>query len=178
MRAGTGALPLPTLNSQLSTDMTAQIGEKLIFNGKETSISFWPSLPDQHPGIIKLEAKDIKYDNRSICSTACWRGYIGTWAIENGYFYLVGLVGQYKMTDKYPILADWFSGTIRVPQGELIYYDRAGFKVYDREIHVQIENGKVIDSQSIDNRDREFNFPKIRGKNLRNFEDFWNNSES
>ncbi|MCU0546020.1 MAG: hypothetical protein MUE44_28280 [Oscillatoriaceae cyanobacterium Prado104] len=137
--------------------MTVQIGEKLIFDGTETSISFCPPLPDRHSGIIQLEVKDIEFDNPVIGSTACGRGYIGTWAIENGYFYLVDLVGQYKMTDKHPLLADWFSGEIQVPQGELIYCDRAGLRVYDLEIHIKIEKGKVIDSKIIDRRDRKLN---------------------
>ncbi|MGL5062232.1 MAG: hypothetical protein ACRC62_19830 [Microcoleus sp.] len=132
--------------------MTAQICEKLIFDGRETSIYFCPPLPDRHPSIIQLEPQNIECDNSVIGSTACGRGYLGIWAIENGHFYLVDLVGQYKMTDKQPILADWFSGTIRVPQGELIYFDRTGLKVYDREIHVTIEKGKVMRSEFVDNR--------------------------
>jgi hypothetical protein len=134
--------------------MTAQIGEKLIFEGQEISISFCPPLPDKHPGIIHLETTAIECDVCSLIgSTACGRGYIGTWAIENDNFYLVDLVGQYKMTDKHPILAEWFSGNIRVPQGELIYCNRAGSRVYDRELHLKIIKGKVTESKLIENRD-------------------------
>lgn len=127
--------------------MTAQVGETLILDGEKTSMAFCPPLPDQHPRIIKLEDKDIKYDTPLIGSTACWRGYIGTWEIENGQFYLVDIVGRYKMVGQDPIFADWFSGVIRIPKGKLLHYVHMGFgSVYEQDIHVKIENGKVVES--------------------------------
>lgn len=133
--------------------MTAQADEILIFDGKETLISSWPPLPRQHPGIIqRKEEIDQNIQNLApiIGSTACWRGYIGTWKIQDEQLYLINLVGCYEMVDTHPIFADWVSGLIRVPQGKLLYGDRSGTKVYAQEIHLRIEQGKVIESTLID----------------------------
>ena len=130
--------------------MTAQVDEILIFDGNKTSITFHPPLPDSHPGIIKVNNQDIRNNNSVISSTACWRGYIGTWEIQNDRLYLIDIVGCYQMTDNNPIFADWVSGLMRVPQGKLVYCDRSGAKVYEQEIHLRIEQGKVIESTLID----------------------------
>jgi hypothetical protein len=38
---------------------------------------------------LKARAKKDKIFLRTLRSTACWRGYQGTWEIKNGRFYLV-----------------------------------------------------------------------------------------
>jgi hypothetical protein len=130
--------------------MTAQVDEILIFDENRTSITFHPPLPNSHPGIMKVDEKDIKGDISVIGSTACWRGYIGTWEIKNEKLYLINILGYYQMIDNHPIFADWVSGLIRVPQGKLMYCDRSGHKVYEQEVHLRIEQGKVIESTLID----------------------------
>ena len=66
--------------------------------------------------------------------TDCWRGYVGAWAIENGRFYLVDLHGLFMLVGDDPLFADWFSGVLRVPQGELIQYVHMGVgSVFERE---------------------------------------------
>ena len=130
--------------------MTAQVDEILIFDGNKTSISFHPPLPRSHPGIMKVDNRGSKIAGAVIGSTACWRGYIGTWEIQNDRLYLVNIVGCYQMVDDAPIFADWVSGLICVPQGKLVYCDRSGVKVYEQEIHLQIEQGTVIESTIID----------------------------
>ena len=137
--------------------MTAQVGEILIFDGEEMSMAFCPPLPNLHPSIIELKDEDLENDNIIIGSTACWRGYIGTWEIKNGWFYLTDITGRYKMADKNPILADWFSGVIRVPKGKLLQYIHADFaSVYEQDTYIKIEKGKVINSKVVDNRNKEF----------------------
>ncbi|MBD2155207.1 hypothetical protein [Leptolyngbya sp. FACHB-16] len=128
--------------------MTAQVDEILIFNGNKTLIAFHPPLPSSHPGIMKVE--DSKIADSVIGSTACWRGYIGTWEIQNDRLYLVSIVGCYQMVNDAPIFAHWVSGLICVPQGKLVYCDRSGAKVYEQEIHLRIEQGKVMKSTIID----------------------------
>ena len=130
--------------------MTAQVDEILIFNGKKTSISFHPPLPNSHPSILKVDQPDVKKIDPVIGSSVCWRGYISTWKIQNEKLYLVDIVGCYQMIDSNPIFADWVSGLIRAPQGKLVYFDRSGAKVYEQEIHLKIEQGKVIKSTIID----------------------------
>lgn len=153
--------------------MTAQVPETLILDGEKTCMTFCPPLPTQHPGIVELE-DNIENSDRLIRSTGCWRGYIGTWEIKKGQFYLIGITGRYKMIDQTPILADWFSGVIRVPKGELLHYVHMGFgSVYEQEIHLRIEKGEVIQSKVIDNRNKEFNTTELGWKNLPGFENFF-----
>ncbi len=75
--------------------MTAQVHEKLIFEGKETSIAFCPPIPEHHPRIIELTREQMEKENIPpiVSSTACWRGYIGAWEIKDGHFYLVNIKG-------------------------------------------------------------------------------------
>lgn len=153
--------------------MTAQLHEQLILEGKETSMAFCPPLPEGHPRIIELTEEEI---NRKkipgiIFSTACWREYIGTWEIKDGQFYLVNLIGRYKIIGDEPIPANWFSGVIRIPQGKLLHYVHMGFgSVYEREIHVKIENGRVVKSRIIDNTAKEANIRELGLRNLPGFE--------
>ena len=135
--------------------MTAQIHERLILGGEEASMGFCPPLPEEHPGIYEPSPDEaLRDENDSILeSTACWRGYQGTWEIKDGLFYLVGLRGRIQLRESKPILADWFSGVLRVPKGELRQYVHMGFgSVYEQELRVKIENGVVVMTCTIDNR--------------------------
>lgn len=79
--------------------MTAQIRENLIYESEETSMTFCPPLPAGHPLIRVLDNDEIicDGDNGILHSTACWRGYQGTWEIKNRRFYLVGLRGRLEL---------------------------------------------------------------------------------
>lgn len=47
-------------------------------------------------------------------------------------------------------MADWFSGVLRVPQGELLRYVHMGFgSVYERELHISIDKGLVVSTDVI-----------------------------
>lgn len=61
--------------------MTAQIREKLIYNGEEYYMATEPLQP-------YLEEKKIVFD---YLSTACWRGYVGEWVVEDNKLYLINL---------------------------------------------------------------------------------------
>ncbi len=102
-----------------------------------------------------------------VFTTACWRGYIGTWEIKDGRFYLVNITGRYKIIGNDPIPADWFTGVIQIPQGEVLHYVHMGFgSVYEQEIHVKIEKGKVVKSRVIDNRNKDVNTWELGWGNL------------
>ena len=126
--------------------MTAQVHEDLILNSKHTSMACEPSIPHQDKRIITCD--DDFFDN-----TACARGYVGTWEILNGLFYLIKLEGLYKLTES-PILADWFSGKLRVPEGDIVNYAHAGFfSTYEKERLIEIKSGKVISELIVDGRE-------------------------
>jgi hypothetical protein len=97
--------------------------------------------------------------------TACWRGYVATWKIENGDLYLVRLakgdcsskpeeidIGQVFPGQAFPIKAAWFSGTIRIPQGKQLLYVHMGYgSVYERERVLSFEKGRLVREDTIDN---------------------------
>lgn len=150
--------------------MTAQIPERLILNGEQTSMTFCPPLPIGHPRIIEtdLQAGTVnKEDSHILYSTACWRQYQGSWEIKDGYFYLIGLRGRFQLSGDDPLLADWFTGVIRIPRGEMLHYVHMGFgSVFEQELHIKIERGVVVNSRVIDNRGRIFDERKLGWKNL------------
>ena len=69
--------------------MTAQACERLILDGEETSMAFCAPILEDHPGVVELSFGEIRKRSHpsAIGSTACWRGYIGTWEIRDGLFY-------------------------------------------------------------------------------------------
>lgn len=157
--------------------MTAQVHENLILDGEKTSMAFCPPLPENDPRVTKLKDDEID-DGGIIFSTACWRQYIGTWEIKDNKFYLVSLNGRYKISENTPILADWFTGTLRIPQGEMLHYVHMGYgSVFERELHIKIENGIVTKSKTIDNRDKDVNEGELGWKNLPGFENIFDGDD-
>jgi hypothetical protein len=162
--------------------MTAQIHEGLIFEGEETSMACCPPLPGPpiprglsdadtiaallaafdaaraggwvgHPRVRQADGGEGGDLPRS---TACCRGYRGTWQIKDGRFYLVGLKGKYRLDGDEPLFADWFTGVLRIPRGKCLHYVHMGFaSVYEQEVHVQVEKGVVVGTRVIDNRGKD-----------------------
>lgn len=135
--------------------MTAQIGEVLILDGEELEMAFCPPLPDSDPRIQPADEADE--DAPSILrSFACWRGYRGTWEIKSGRFYLVKLQGCMHLVRREPLFADWFTGVLRIPRGELLEYVHMGFgSLYKEELHIKIDKGVVVKSRVIENRGKK-----------------------
>ena len=138
--------------------MTAQVGEKLIYEGEEMWMTSCPPLPLPHPRIAALSFEQIgKADGvpSIVFSTACWRQYVGTWELRGGRLYLSKVEGRYKIIGGEPIFAEWFSGALRVPRGEVLSYVHMGFEsVYEEDFWLTIENGVLVKSWTVDNRGR------------------------
>jgi hypothetical protein len=137
--------------------MTAQFGEKLIYEGRSVTMHSNP-LEDY----FEAKGKRPKFD--SIC-TACWRGYVGTWEIKDDRLYLIGFRGFGKLIDGTeaslqtifpdqdgPILADWYSGTLKIPEGEMLEYIHAGYASrFERDRFFEIDKGVVVRTYVRDN---------------------------
>lgn len=146
--------------------MTAQIHELLILNGEETSMAFCPLLPENDPRIVELTDDEIDCEN-IILSTACWRQYLGTWEIKNDKFYLLNIDGRFKLADDTPVFADWFTGTLKIPQGKRLEYVHMGYEsVYEKEVQIRIEKGIVTDSKTIHNQSESENERNLKEKKL------------
>jgi hypothetical protein len=71
----------------------------------------------------------------------------------DGELYLVGLVGRTRLLGCDPLHASWYTGTLRVPRGEMLHYVHMGFgSVYEEEILIEVEKGCVVGERSVDNR--------------------------
>ena len=141
--------------------MTAQEKEALTFNGEVYHLATEPLRP-------YLKLHNIKFD---AWWTACWRGYVGKWVIENDKLYLVALRGWIKndsvddtesklssvdMNFLFPgqdkVFAEWYTGEIRIPYGEMLQYYHIGYaSVYEKELFLEFENGFLIGKREKDN---------------------------
>ena len=133
--------------------MTSQAGDILSYNGEKTTIATEPLKP-------YLENRsDISFIFKS---TALVRGYIGTWKIKNKKLYLVSLLGfiennenvdlNYLFPNKKEVFADWFSGQIRIPEGNLLRKIRIGYaSVFERDKILKFNKGICISDDTIYN---------------------------
>ena len=135
--------------------MTAQVHERLILDGEQTSMASCPQVPADHPRIESVDPLPDAKKHGTILSTGCWRQYIGTWEIRDGRFYLKEIIGRYHLVDEEPLFADWYTGTLVVPRGEQLQYVHMGFEsVYEQEWRIDIRQGMVTGRRVIDNRGR------------------------
>lgn len=128
--------------------MTAQVAERLILDGQrmrlcELPLSAYFALSGPSSPGFRAE------------STANWRGYVGTWDIKASRLYLVGIAGTYEdgspatLDSIFPgfpdrVFAHWYSGTLRIPQGELLKYAHMGWaSVYERDLLIEVADGVV-----------------------------------
>ncbi len=145
--------------------MTAQRPDTLIYEGQGYAIYTEPleayfGLGNRRPAFRSPH-------------TGLWRGYLATWQIEADLLYLVDLEawlgdisGEGPLTPAGmnilfpdapgPMLADWYSGVLRVQMGELVQYVHMGYQsVYEQELLLTVENGRVVGKEVIDNRNHQ-----------------------
>jgi hypothetical protein len=137
--------------------MTVQVGDEVIYEGKEPLLMCnWPFLPKDHPCIKERTDQEIEEAGMSGIDeiSSNWRGYIGTWEVNDGRLFLIKLDGCYKLDSDKPLFADWFTGFLGIPKGEIIHW---GYNaIFEQELYVKIENGIVTDTKVIDNRGQQF----------------------
>lgn len=127
------------------------VGDRATGNESPDEIEALLTQYHSNPDAFKRTGSDQDDEASLLSSTACWRGYEGTWAIKGDRFYLVGVRGRYSLIGDAPLLADWFTGEIRVSEGKMLAYVHQGFgSASEREIYTKIENGIVVTSRVID----------------------------
>lgn len=145
--------------------MTAQIGESLRYNGKNYLMATQP---------FDIYLKNHRIKTAPTCS-ANWRGYYGQWKIEKGKLFLVAISANiptkerkfllagwndcstanlnYFFPGKKKVLAEWFSGKIRIPTGKMLEYIHMGYaSIFEKELILEFKNGIMISEKEIDNR--------------------------
>lgn len=152
--------------------MTAQAREILIYKGKKYSMATEPLEP-------YIEENNIKFNPNAVCS-GCWRGYIGTWSIENNRLYLIDIdtdddvkkIGlDYLFPGQTNVFAEWFTGELHIPYGRLMKYVHQGYaSLYEKELFLNVQNGIVISEREIDNTHY---YDDLKGIKERNNDDLW-----
>jgi len=180
---------------------TAQFPDILIYKGDTLSLFANPLEQLFKDDTI---APKLFGDKEGCASTACWRGYQANWELVNNELYLTGIYSccydkdsikadlKALFGEKYQngkVKADWFTGTIIVPKGKLVYYVHMGYEsIYEKELALKIKKGVLIGTKLYDNSKskqsiygndgdklREFiysninwdNIPKLEGKGIR-----------
>ena len=135
--------------------MTGQLGEILIYQGKEYSLSIEPLR-------IYFEATGIHPDF-VLPNTALWRGYVGTWKIYDDRLWLSKVDASLKNGEEFglknlfpeskgDVLASWYSGILRVPDGQVLNYIHSGHDtIYERNILISIDRGCVTKAEVREN---------------------------
>ena len=133
--------------------MTIQAGDILSYNGEKTTIA-------TEPLKSYLETRsDVGFIFKS---TGLVRGYIGTWEIKNNQLYLISLIGfvdnnkkvdlSYLFPNKTEVFAEWFSGDIRIPEGELLKKINLGYaSVFEKDRILSFKEGIIIGETVKDN---------------------------
>ena len=104
-----------------------------------------------------LLLKERKNNNINCMSTACWRGVIGVYKIENKRVYLIGLKEpcerkDLKLEDYFEkseiknkrVFVNWFSGEIFGGYGENLFDEKKFEHYYENEIEIKIKEGILI----------------------------------
>ena len=100
--------------------MTAQFTEILHLRGEKLSLCSQPL-----DGYLDSAANPIKFESTS---TALWRGYVGSWTIENDRLYLTKLSGNTQTDEglKKVVLTDLFPG---YPDGVFAHWNNIADRI-------------------------------------------------
>ena len=59
---------------------------------------------------------------------------------------------EYLFPNQKKVFADWFTGILRIPYGELIEYIHSGYdSLYEKELFLKISKGVLVNERKIDN---------------------------
>ena len=146
--------------------MAAQLPDKILYEGEWLGLysnpleQFWTNAKKARPPFIP--------------TTECSRGYIASWEIRNNKLLLTAIEGEYlrnfiffRKQPKYslkklfpksknkPVAANWFSGKLRVPIGNMILYNHSGYDSrFEKESIISVHEGEVVKVVTIDFKEK------------------------
>jgi hypothetical protein len=125
--------------------MTHQLHENIIYDGKDLSMTTYPKVPVDHPRVIEVTEEDLFASGQPrVVSSNCWRGYLGSWEINNGRLYLIKLDRNLKLEGTEPLFADWVSEELNIVVEYAFEGFRAGLGPGNKMKRVAIRNGIVV----------------------------------
>ena len=135
--------------------MTAQASDSLKYDGET-----YPMCTEPLASYFSLGGKDPGF---TMMDTSCWRGYVGDWEVIENRLYLIALDGLLEGNIKadiesvFPGFADrafahWYSGTVRLPEGEMLEYVHMGYESrYERDLLLTFEKGVLVETEMREN---------------------------
>ncbi|WP_242111446.1 hypothetical protein [Luteimonas aquatica] len=142
---------------------TAQMPDVILIDGKQYALNTNPL--DRY-----LETLGDKAPRFDAPHTALWRGYVATWELVQGKLYLRKVKGYRQqgrpevedeeelavdgMQELFPgrqdVVADWYTGTLIVPDGEQAEYVHMGYATtYERYIVATVKEGIQTDRRNL-----------------------------
>lgn len=122
--------------------MTAQIRDNIEYDGRKMGVSCDISIR-KHPRIRYVD--NGERDTFLTGSTACWRGYIASWKIQDNQLFLTGLEGCLELIGEDPVPATWVSEKIRLTAGDVVKYVHMGYvSTFEHEIVLKVKKGRVV----------------------------------
>ncbi|WP_140909731.1 hypothetical protein [Cognatiluteimonas lumbrici] len=141
---------------------TSQVPDKLILDGEQLSLATNPLASLIRTGRIKLPEPAEHWSSN-------WRGYVATWSIRDDRLLLTKIDVLLKPehskedVDAVPVnvlpqlfngepevFADWFSGTLIVPRGEIVNYVHMGYgSTYERYTVLHLAQGRLLSRQDL-----------------------------
>jgi hypothetical protein len=148
--------------------MTMQVKERVIYNGEEYGIR-------EEPLRSYIEKYKIKKPRPYECNSGCWRAYVGKWEIKNNMLFLIDMkwenlnaiyneiigvknkdnkiIGmEYVFPGKTEVFAEWFSGDIKIPQGNLLKSVHIA-TIYEKDLVLEFKNGYLLGSKIVENKE-------------------------
>jgi hypothetical protein len=156
---------------------TAQAPDRIFYKGVEKMLF---SNPLEEYYSADKEKRPRFMIEPMVVSSGNWRGYVATWVISDGKLYLTKVDSwlcpdpsvkescqQVELGQLFPgkisdgrILADWYTGKLRVPDGEQLQYVHMGYgSTYERDMIFDVKKGEVGEPEIIDNTKRELPSP-------------------
>lgn len=136
--------------------MTAQVMDNFLYEEEMTIMAEQPLTP-------YLESQKIV--PFSIANSSCRRGYVATWELIGTHLFIIDFCGftasearvgmTYLFGNENAVHAVWFSGDIRVLQGELVYYLYHGYEsIHEHDVILSFEKGVLIHKYPKNNKNR------------------------
>lgn len=140
---------------------TMQMPEQLIVGRDTMPLFVLPLATADHATQVRIKERLNEADTL-IISSACWRGYVGYWRLEEGQLWLERLdtfhgKPLFTAEELFPELAEqgrvrasWFSGEICYGRGEKVYIEDR--MIYEEEWTATVEAGRVVAIRPFKNR--------------------------
>ena len=126
-------------------EMTHQLHENIIYEGRDLSMTTCPKVPLDDPRVIELTDKELFAKGQPrVVSSSCWRGYLGSWEIKEGRLYLMKLERDLKLDGKEPVFADWVNDELHIIVETAFEGFRSGMHGHETIEKVTVKQGLII----------------------------------